>query len=115
MPVPVSKTEASLALREVEHALTPICTKDAAALLAQTVEVFGVPQNWDRTAKFYLEALEDVPPDLAELAMKRVRMNLKFFPKPSEIRAQIAPELGERNTARARLSHALWRLSRSIG
>jgi hypothetical protein len=115
MPIPVNPTEVSRALQGVENALRPIGPKEAAALLAQTVEVFGVPQNWDKIADVYLEALEDVPRDLAVLAMKRVRLNLKFFPKPAEIRAQIAPELSERNTVRARLSHALWRTNRSIG
>lgn len=58
--------------------------------------MFGVPDNWEKVAAFYLEAVEDIPEDLLEVALKHVRMNRKWFPKPFEIREPILPELAKR-------------------
>src|SRR5262249_55279447 len=49
----------------------------------------------------YLEALADVPPDLVEIALKHVRQNLKWFPKPCELREPIAGVLEARRRAHA--------------
>ena len=46
-----------------------------------------------------MEALEDAPVDIAEAALKRVRMECKWFPKPAEIRDRVVAELGERKRA----------------
>lgn len=114
-PVPVSQETVSANLAAVQNMLRPVDPKVAAALLAQTVAIFGVPANWKQIADFYLEALEDVPPDLALLAMKRIRMEKKFFPKPAEIREVIANELAVRRTTEMRLKHALWRTQKAVG
>lgn len=71
--------------------------------MAATLELFGLPENWKTVAPFYLEAFEDVPPDLVIKALKSARRNLKFFPKPSELRAPIVGELGERMRALTKL------------
>ena len=64
--------------------------------MEQTLELYGVPDNWNSTAIFYLEAVEDLPLDLLEKALKHIRMNLKWFPKPCEIRSPVAADLGKR-------------------
>lgn len=72
-------------------------------MLATTLELFGLPANWNEVAGFYLEAVADVPADLLALALKRVRLEVKWFPKIPEIRAAIDAELSERKTAAFRL------------
>jgi uncharacterized protein YceH (UPF0502 family) len=72
-------------------------------MLATTLELFGLPANWNDVAGFYLEAVADVPADLLALALKRVRLEVKWFPKIPEIRAAIDAELSERKTAAFRL------------
>ena len=66
-----------------------------------------LPENWADIAKFYIEALEDVPHDLVEEALKHVRLNCTFFPKPAELRGPIAEALSERRAARDRLETVL--------
>ncbi|MBK8246124.1 MAG: hypothetical protein IPK85_01770 [Gemmatimonadetes bacterium] len=46
-----------------------------------------------------MEALEDAPVDIAQAALKRVRMECKWFPKAAEIRDRVVAELGERKRA----------------
>ena len=46
-----------------------------------------------------MEALEDAPVDIVQAALKRVRMECKWFPKPAEIRDRVVAELGERKRA----------------
>ncbi len=65
-------------------------------MLEQTLEMYGVPDNWEKVAVFYLEAVEDLPKDLLEQALKHIRMNLKWFPKPCEIRAPVMDQLAKR-------------------
>ena len=110
-PVPATQEQIERSLTEAQEALRPVDPRTAAALVAQTVAIYGVPANWVQIADFYLEALEDVPADLAILAMRRVRMQKKFFPKPAELREVIADDLAARRTAALRLQHALWRLN----
>lgn len=76
-------------------------------MLATTLELFGLPANWKEVAGFYLEAVADVPADLLALALKRVRMEVKWFPKIPEIRAAVETELAERKTAAFRLRLAM--------
>jgi hypothetical protein len=109
LPPPASRQEIATALTSAEDALMPVDQKIAAALIAQTMGIWGVPPNWAEIAGFYLEVLEDVPPDLASLAMKHCRRNCRFMPRPADIRDQIAEELAERRVALSRLRHALWR------
>lgn len=59
------------------------------AIMESTLELYGKPDNWDLTAEFYLEAIEDLPMDVLIDTMRSVRMNCKWFPKVSEIRDYI--------------------------
>lgn len=106
-PVPVPMTEVHRELREVESLLTPCDPKRTAVMLAQTLELYGLPDNWAKVAPFYLEAMADVPPDLVADALKHVRLTCKWFPKPSELRAGIETELLDRSNVKYRLRTAL--------
>lgn len=94
-------------LEKWEPATIPADPKQVAVLLEQTLAIYGAPDNWSETAEFYLEALEDVPLDLVEKALKHVRLNLKWFPKPSELREPIREELAHRETTVSRLGAML--------
>lgn len=96
-----------LAVAEVERSLEPAETAVVAGLLAETLLIFGTPPNWDKTAKFYLEALEDVPGDLVRSALREVRLTSKFFPKPAELRKPIGEEFARRKAAASLLKAAL--------
>lgn len=63
------------------------CSLDkGVAILEHTLELYGLPDNWDRTAEFYLEVIQDLPMDVIIDAMRTVRLTCKWFPKPSEIK-----------------------------
>jgi hypothetical protein len=87
--------------------LKPSDPKALAVQLVQTLDLYGMPENWDRIAGFYLEALADVPADLIPATMKNVRMTCKWFPKPSELRACIPDDARRRRLALARMRVAL--------
>lgn len=105
--VPVSRATAKTQLIAAEQVYQPASPKHVAVLLEQTLALFGAPENWDEIAEFYLEAFETVPLDLVRKALKDARMNLKFFPKPAELRAPILDELMRRQETVYRLRAAL--------
>jgi hypothetical protein len=74
--------------------------------LDRVLAVHGTPADWEGKVDDYLEAFEDVPLDLVQKACKNARLNLKFFPKPAELRAAILDELAERRHALRRLKTA---------
>lgn len=75
------------ALIEADRALEPIDRPDLLAALVATLEIYGVPANWPKISWAYAEALADMPPDIVADALRDVRFNLKWFPKPCELRA----------------------------
>jgi hypothetical protein len=100
-----AETAASLpsAITEAEALTTAIDSKTLAVLLAQTFKLWNPPDDFDDTAPFYREALEDVPLDLVHAALKHLRQTLKWFPKPCELRAPIEAELRRRRDVLRRL------------
>ena len=92
----LSINECDIAIAIIEKHLEPCDPKVAMVLLDETLELFPVPENWDRIAKFYLEALEDIPEDLLRKTLKHVRMTQKWFPKPVELRKHAMDELFNR-------------------
>lgn len=100
-----AETAASLpsAITEAEALTTAIDSKTLAVLLAQTFKLWNPPDDFDDTAPFYREALEDVPLDLVQSALKHIRQTLKWFPKPCELRAPIEVELRRRRDMLRRL------------
>lgn len=89
-PSPIPLPEIDRMIRDLAPMLEPAPVKLIAVKLVETMRVFGLPEGWDRgTAKFYIEALEDVPTELIEPTLKAVRLNCKFTPKPAEIRQNI--------------------------
>lgn len=89
----------------------PINPKLLAVRLAETVELWGVPDNWSKLAGFYREVLESLPADVAEDVLKRARMKFKWMPKPSELFELATEEINYRHAAlrRARLGAKQWR------
>lgn len=95
------------ALAAAEDASIPADPRSVAAALEQTLELYGMPANWEAVADFYLEAFEDVPLDLVLLACKRLRRSPQsFFPKPGEIRSLIVDDLYDRKRTLAKLQVA---------
>lgn len=72
-------------------------------LLTQSFKIWNPPEDWDDIAQFYREALEDVPQDLVQASLKHLRLTLKWFPKPCELRAPIEAELRRRRDVLRRL------------
>lgn len=91
------------AIQVVETALAPADPRVVAVEVERTLALFGAPENWDDIADFYLEAFEDVPLDLVQVALKHARKSLKFFPRPAELLAPIREELEERHHTARRL------------
>jgi hypothetical protein len=84
------------AITEIEALNEPIDPKTLAVLLLKSLKLWKLPEDWDDVAPFYREALADVPLDLVQSALKHLRLTLKWFPKPCELRAPIEAELRRR-------------------
>lgn len=69
-----------------------------AVALERLLDQFEKPSYWndERTPLGYFEALEDLCPDLLDLAVGRCIQRCKYFPKPVEIRDQVPEELEAR-------------------
>ena len=100
-----AETAASLptAITEAEALTRPVDGKTLAVLLMQSFKIWNPPEDWDDIAQFYREALEDVPLDLVQSSLKHLRLTLKWFPKPCELRAPIDAELRRRRDVLRRL------------
>ncbi len=96
------------ALRVMDTQLRRIDHRELMVKLVRTLSLWKAPGGWDDIVEFYVEALEDMPADLATLALKRLRLNFRFdtFPKPADPRAMASAELTERHLMRARLKVA---------
>jgi hypothetical protein len=94
------------ALGEANAALVPVDTQTLAALLKQTLAIWqsNQPANFKEIASSYLEAFENVPLDLVQSALKHVRLNSKFFPKPAELLDPIRSEMESRKQTLRRLT-----------
>ncbi|WP_146255331.1 hypothetical protein [Azospirillum sp. TSA6c] len=104
--VPVSIETVRNAIAQHEAALMPADIRAVAVELDRVLAVHGTPADWEGKVDDYLEAFEGVPLDLVQKACKNARLNLKFFPKPAELRAPILDELAERRHALRRLRTA---------
>lgn len=82
--------------------LVPMDPKALMVKLAQTLAIWKLPDDWDEVGVFYREAFADVPADLVDIALRHVRLTLKWFPKPCELREPIARMLQERQQRHAR-------------
>ncbi len=87
----------------------PVGVEHAAVMIEQTVALWNdrTPKNWSDIADFYLEAVEDMPPDLLDEALREVRLNSRFFPTPADIRAPVLARLERRKRTRDRLGTML--------
>lgn len=92
----LSTNECEKAIQIIEEHLHPCDPKVAMVLLDETLELFKVPDNWNVIAKFYLEAIDEIPEDLLRETLKHVRMTKKWFPKPVELREYALDKLFHR-------------------
>lgn len=93
LPAEATTTTLAAGIRALEAQLVPMAAteqgaKALAVLVAQTMTIWKLPENWPTVSKFYLEALEDVPADLVEPTLKTLRLSHKFptLPKPADLR-----------------------------
>ena len=104
-PPILSINECQTAIEYMDNeGLRPCDPRIALPLLDDTLELFKVPDNWDVIAKFYLEAIEDIPEDLLRMTLKHIRLTKKWFPKPVELREYALEKLFERKLARGRFA-----------
>lgn len=101
--LPFHPAEIEAMAASLDVLLEPADPRKGAAVMEKTLELYGVPDNWDRIVDFYLEAIEDLPLDIIIDLFRTIRMNLKWFPKPSEIRGHIAAAYWLRRAARAKV------------
>ena len=92
----LSTNECEKAIQIIEEHLHPCDPKVAMVLLDETLELFKVRDNWNVIAKFYLEAIDEIPEDLLRETLKHVRMTKKWFPKPVELREYALDKLFHR-------------------
>ncbi|QCO12869.1 hypothetical protein D9623_33750 (plasmid) [Azospirillum brasilense] len=104
MPVPIETVRQ--AITEHEASLEPADMRVVIVELDKVCAVHGTPAGWDGMVDDYLEAFDGVPFDLVKVACKHARLDLKFFPKPAELRAPIRDELNARRDTLRRLRTA---------
>lgn len=101
----------------VEQSLTPASPKELSRIVARlaTLPSASVMKLSNAEAQMSLhdqvEALADLPADLAELARKRAMRHCRYAPSPVEIIGQVRDEIRERLTTR----HILRMLIRKAG
>ena len=104
-PLPVLRE----ALAEVMESLRPIDLRELTIVLDETLALWRTPQQFEGTAEFYVEALEDAPRDLALAACKAVRVNHGYasMPLPGDFRRHLRGELAHRKSLAAQLRLAI--------
>ena len=107
--LPATVEQIASDVRAFAAGLEPADPRALAVELRRTLALFPLPDPQQAAAlsEGAMEALEGVPLDIAQAALKRVRMECKFFPRPSEIRERVVAELGERRRAKAKAEVAL--------
>ncbi len=100
----ITSSQIDTLLYEVKILNEPCQIEQGVTVMEQTLELYGMPNNWNRIVEFYLEAIEDLPLDAIIDMMRTCRMNLKWFPKPSELRSYINKDYWKRCTAEIKLN-----------
>lgn len=90
----------------------PVDRRALAVIATQVLVLFPLPENWEQQSVAWYGALADIPEDLIRVAFERVARNCRFWPRPAEVREQIAAELSERRVAVRRLRVAAAMLRR---
>ncbi len=106
-PAPVPKAAVERALDQALQAMAPATPAQIAARLEMAFVLFRRPENFIDQQPAYLRALEDIPPDLLDQAMRQVEKKCKFLPTPAEIRVFIEDQLTERMVTAKRLEICL--------
>lgn len=100
------------ALADIDAALAPIDPPILAAALQHTLVLWRTPEGGANVAAFYLEALEEFPPDVVAKALKHVRMTHRYpsAPLPADFRAAALDAAVPLRAARVRAKLALNRI-----
>ena len=96
----------NLEIRHLTEMLEPATHEVIAAMLRESLTVFDTPKNWAKMAPTYLEALEKYPEWAIADALRSIRLDHKFFPRPAEIRAEIPEQYHRMVLAKMRLETA---------
>ena len=72
--IPASENEILGTIAKLRAALVPADQRLVAIALDRTMALWHTPDQWERTAEFYLEALADIPADLIEATLRELRM-----------------------------------------
>ncbi|HLH51734.1 MAG TPA: hypothetical protein VKV96_20515 [Roseiarcus sp.] len=111
---PEVKAGLPAAIEAASASIAPVDEKRLAVAIDETFSLLKLPAHWPKIARFYLEALADVPADLVAEALKSIRLSHRGyydFPQPADLRAPIEKALSERRNLRAKMI-AAERLSR---
>lgn len=80
-------------------------------MLSPLTAILSLPSTFDgnlgKIMVLYGDALDDMPFDLLVTATRGALRNLKWFPKPAELREQVSEELARRVHVVQRLGMAL--------
>lgn len=106
--VPMAAPELNREVSRVAEMLAPARPEEIAVLLEETLHLFALPKHmdWERAAPIYLEALEKFPAWAIADALRTVRLDHEFFPKPAEIRKAMPTQFHEMNLALMKLKTA---------
>lgn len=97
--LPATAAQALEDAKALDDACAPAPRAVIATLVAKTLVLFDPPADpkaADARTRSIIEALEDIPLDIVQSTLKRVRMELTFFPRSAEVRERAMAELGER-------------------
>ncbi|MGE0714836.1 MAG: hypothetical protein AB7P02_05290 [Alphaproteobacteria bacterium] len=87
----------------IEASMTPADPAVVVRLLARTMAVLPPPDGNARLhTEACIEALDGAPIDLVVEALRRVRLECTFCPRPAEIRRRVEAAVGERKRAVAK-------------
>jgi len=109
---PAAVDEIAADIARLEAALVPANSEALLVLADRTLALFPIPDNWEDQAQAWYAAISDIPEDLIRLAFERVARNCRFWPRPAEVREQVASELFERRLSVRRLKAAAATLKR---
>lgn len=114
LPSGITRDVLNGAMVEAHAALRPATGKEFGVIidrLFRFAETFSIKDSGIREAmRFYVEALDDIPPDLLEKAVDGVVRTYKYgnrMPPPADLRAVVEQDLRERMNARLTIETAL--------
>ena len=105
--LPVSRKAARATLAKIRNYLEPAGAKAAAVLLVNKLACYQQPENLDELMEVLVREMARLPVPLVQLAIRRHQQECPWFPKPSELGQNVAPEI-------CRLRLAEWKLTQML-